>query len=101
MTRAEAIEAARAWLEKEFPTAPPTIVLREEWAEEYDWAWQVVFDTQEYLDSGNRMLQLLDRRLFVRKDTGAVDHVPSALAAKQTVYFLTTGIFPPPPESEL
>ncbi|MFI9360733.1 YrhB domain-containing protein [Kitasatospora sp. NPDC053057] len=101
MTRQEVIEAARARLSVLYPMAPPTIVLRDEWIKEYRWAWKVAFDTQEYLDTGDTSTRPMSRHLYVRKDNGAVEFISSALSVKQSNYFLETGIFPPPPDSEL
>lgn len=94
MTRQEAMEAARVFLNEQYPTAPPTIVLREEWAEEHAWAWRVVFDTQEYLDAGDIGQRPMSRALYVRKDTGEVDFVPSAMSTEVSKRYLETGIWP-------
>ncbi|MFD8708600.1 YrhB domain-containing protein [Kitasatospora sp. NPDC059648] len=101
MTRQEVIEAVRIRLAGLYPMAPPTVALRDEWVEECGWAWKVRFDTQEYLETGDASTRPMNRCLYVRKDTGAVEFVPSALSVKQSRYFLETGIFPPPPDSEL
>ncbi|MBF9070473.1 YrhB domain-containing protein [Streptacidiphilus fuscans] len=94
MTRHQAMEAARAFLKVHYPTAPPTIVLRDEWITEHGWAWRVVFDTQEYLDSGDIMERLMSRALYVRKDTGEVDFVPSAMPSDVADRYLETGVWP-------
>ncbi|MFG2843150.1 YrhB domain-containing protein [Kitasatospora sp. NPDC048296] len=101
MTRQEVIEAARVRLAGLYPMAPPTIVIRDELVEEYRWAWKVVFDTQEHLDTGDTSTLPMSRCLYVRKDNGAVEFIPSALSVKQSRYFLETGIFPPPPDFQL
>jgi hypothetical protein len=94
MTRQEAMEAARVFLSEQYPTAPPTIVLREEWTEEHAWAWRVVFDTQEYLDTRDIRERPMSRALYVRKDSGEVAFVPTAMSTEVSNRYLETGIWP-------
>ncbi|MBP0453279.1 hypothetical protein J5Y04_27595 [Kitasatospora sp. RG8] len=68
---------------------------------EFGWAWNVRFETQEYLDTGDPKNRPMSRALYVRKDDGTVAFLPSSLSVRQGEYFMETGVFPPPPESEL
>ncbi|MEY9937021.1 YrhB domain-containing protein [Streptacidiphilus sp. MAP5-3] len=94
MNRDEAIEAVRAFLKKEYPSAPPTIVLRAEWTREHAWAWRVAFDVQEYLETGDEYHRPMSRALYVRKDTGAVDYLPDAMPSLVADRYLETGVWP-------
>lgn len=94
MTKEQALEAAAAFLREIYPTAPPTIVLLPERAEEFAWAWRVIFDTQEHIDTGDIMQAPLSRALTVPKDGTAVDWVPTAFSVDEGVGYLNTGQYP-------
>ncbi|SEL93248.1 toxin glutamine deamidase domain-containing protein [Streptacidiphilus jiangxiensis] len=94
MTRQQAVAAVRAFLGTRYPVAPPTVVVREEWAEEFGWAWRVTMDVQEFLDTGDARHRPFSRALYVRKETGEVAWVPTALSTEQSARFLETGEWP-------
>lgn len=94
MTSQEALAAAAEFLKGIYPKAPPTIVLRPDWVIEHSWAWQVLFDTQEHLESGDFMQALLVRSVVVPKDGSRVDFMPSAFSHEAQQGYLATGEWP-------
>jgi hypothetical protein len=91
MTLQEALAAAEEFLKTIYPVAPPTIVLRAEWVEEHAWAWRVLFDTQEHLDTGDFMQAPMVRLVVVPKDGSRVDFMPSSFGYEKQQAYLATG----------
>ncbi|MCX4747433.1 YrhB family protein [Kitasatospora sp. NBC_01287] len=91
MTAQEALTAAREFLARVYPKAPPTIVLRPDWVREHDWAWEVVFDSQEHLDSGDFAQALFTRVVVVPKNGHRVDFMPTVFDVEMQQYYLATG----------
>jgi Immunity protein 35 len=94
MTKEQALDAAAAFLREIYPTAPPTIVLLPELAQEFAWAWLITFDTQEHIDTGDITQAPLSRALAVPKDGATVRWVPTPFSADESVGYLNTGQYP-------
>ncbi|NLU70472.1 hypothetical protein [Streptomyces sp. HNM0574] len=93
LTEDRAREAALAFLDGLY-AGEYTIVLPEGCAREHRWAWGVVFDTQEHIDTGDVMRAPLSRLLYVPQDGSPVGFVPTAFQVDETTAFLETGVTP-------
>ena len=71
-----------------------TFVLPEGRTTEHSWAWGVVFDTQEHLDTGDITKAPISRLLYVPQDGSPVGFVPTVFRSEETLVFLETGATP-------
>lgn len=93
LTEQQARQAAQEFLDHLYKDEY-TIVLPQEGTHEYRWAWSVLFDTQERIDTGNPMKAPMSRLLYVPQDGAPVAFVPTAFTSEELRSFLETGVTP-------
>ncbi|NLU70704.1 YrhB domain-containing protein [Streptomyces sp. HNM0574] len=93
MSEEQAIQEAREYLERTY-AGEYTIVLPAGCARKYSWAWSVVFDTQEHIDTGDDMQAPLSCVVYVPQDGSPVQFLPTAFTTEETAAFLETGVTP-------
>jgi hypothetical protein len=92
--KTEALAAGRDFLHQVYGDGPPTIVMLPEQAVEHSWAWAVVFDSQEHMDTGDFTKAPLSRLIYVPKDGSPVAFMPTAFTSVESAAFLGTGQWP-------
>ncbi|MCX4747438.1 YrhB family protein [Kitasatospora sp. NBC_01287] len=91
LSRSEAHDRAKEFLNQHYVNVPMTIVLQPELTVEHDWAWAVRFDSQEHLDTGDIFKAPFNRLLVVPKDGSPAHPAPTAFTLEQTTHYLGTG----------
>ncbi|GAB2722477.1 YrhB domain-containing protein [Kitasatospora kifunensis] len=94
LSRSEAHDRAKEFLDQHYVNDPMTIVLQPELTAEHDWAWAVRFDSQEHLDTGDIFKAPFNRLLIVPKDGSPVHLAPTGFTMDQTAHYLGTGEHP-------
>lgn len=93
LTEEQALQAAWDFLERLYE-GEYTFVLPEGCTREHKWAWGVVFDTQEHIDTGDITKAPMTRLLYVPQDGSPVRFVPTLFMTEETTAFLETGVTP-------